>query len=150
MKIKMKKLFLLGFVLLSSLQMLAQDKESRREQIKALKTAYITEGLNLTPEEAQKFWPVYNKFDEQRRTLHKRERADIQAIECITEERANEMVEEYVQIEKEDYLLKKKFFEELRTMFSAKRIIQLKKTEDAFNRKLLKEYRERHANESNE
>ncbi|WP_189604986.1 hypothetical protein [Salinimicrobium marinum] len=146
----MKKLFLLGFVLLSSLQMLAQDKESRREQIKALKTAYITEGLNLTPEEAQKFWPVYNKFDEQRRTLHKRERADIQAIECITEERANEMVEEYVQIEKEDYLLKKKFFEELRTMFSAKRIIQLKKTEDAFNRKLLKEYRERHANESNE
>jgi hypothetical protein len=146
----MKKLFLIGFVLLSSLQMLAQDKENRWEQIKALKTAYITEGLNLTPEEAQKFWPVYNRFDEQRRTLHKRERADIEAIECITEERANEMVEEYVQIEREDYLLKKKFFEELRTMFSAKRIIQLKKTEDAFNRKLLKEYRERHANDQNE
>ncbi len=146
----MKKIFLLGFILLSSLQMLAQDKEDRREQIKALKTAYITEGLNLTPQEAQKFWPVYNKFEEQRRALHKKEHADIQAIECITEERANEMVQEYVQIEKEDYLLKKKFFEELRTMFSAKRIIQLKKTEDDFNRKLLKEYRERHSNNNNE
>ena len=139
----MKKLFILGLVLLGSLQMMAQDRDDRREEIKALKTAYITEGLNLTPEEAQKFWPVYNRFEEKRSNLRRREHADIENLECITEDRANKMVQEYVEIEREDYLLQKEFFQELRSMFSAKRIIQLKKVEDDFHRKLLKEYRAR-------
>ena len=121
----------------------AQDRDSQRERIKALKTAYITEGLDLTSEEAEKFWPVYNKFDQARRELHRRENADIDKIECISEEQASNMVQEYVQIEREDYLLKKKFFKELQGILSAKRIIQLQEVEEDFNRKLLREYRER-------
>ncbi len=140
----MKNLYVLGLLLLSSLQMLAQDRNDR-EQIQALKTAYITEGLNLSPEEAQRFWPVYNRFEEKRRDLRRREHADIENLECITENEANKMVQEYVQIEREDYLLQKQFFEELREIFSAKRIIQLKKVEDDFHRKLLKEYRARNS-----
>ena len=142
----MKKLIIIGFILLGSLHMTAQDRNGHRERIRALKTAHITEGLNLTAKEAEKFWPVYNKFEEERRKLHRREHADIEEIECISEERANQMVKEYVQIEREDYLLKKKFFEELSSIFSAKRIIQLKKVEDEFNRKMLKEYRARQSN----
>ena len=38
------------------------DKVRIAQTIDALKTAYITKELNLTPEEAQKFWPVYNGF----------------------------------------------------------------------------------------
>lgn len=143
----MKKLIIVCFILLGSLHMTAQDREGHRERIRALKTAHITEGLNLTAKEAEKFWPVYNKFEEERRKLHRREHADIEEIECISEERANQMVKEYVQIEREDYLIKKKFFEELSSIFSAKRIIQLKKVEDEFNRKMLKEYRARHSND---
>lgn len=142
----MKKLIIIGFILFGSLHMTAQDRNGHRERIRALKTAHITEGLNLTAKEAEKFWPVYNKFEEERRKLHRREHADIEEIECISEERANQMVKEYVQIEREDYLLKKKFFEELSGIFSAKRIIQLKKVEDEFNRKMLKEYRARQSN----
>jgi Skp family chaperone for outer membrane proteins len=33
-----------------------------KERIKALKTAYITQELNLTSAEAEKFWPVYNEY----------------------------------------------------------------------------------------
>jgi hypothetical protein len=57
----------------------AQNKESDREDIvKVQKIAFFTEKLNLSPEEAQKFWPVYNdywkrknKIIEDRRTLMK-------------------------------------------------------------------------------
>ena len=139
----MKKLLILGFLLLGSLHMAAQNRDGHRERIRALKTAHITEGLNLTAKEAEKFWPVYNKYDEERRKLHRREHTDIEEIECISEERAGRMLKEYVQIEREDYLLTKKFFEEMSSIFSAQRIIQLKKVEDEFNRKLLREYRAR-------
>lgn len=143
----MKKLFLICFMFFSCLPAFAQDREGHREKIRALKTAHITEGLNLTAQEAQKFWPVYNKYEQKRRQLHKQEHRDIENIECISEEKAKKMLDEYVRLEREDYLLKKQFFQELGTILSAQRIIQLKKVEDDFNRKLLKEYRARQAKE---
>ena len=32
------------------------------KKIQAMEVAYITKELNLTPEEAQKFWPVFNRY----------------------------------------------------------------------------------------
>lgn len=38
-----------------------QDK-TKQDKIKSLEIAYIAKQLDLTPEEAQKFWPVYNEY----------------------------------------------------------------------------------------
>lgn len=42
---------------------LSQVKAQNGEKIQALKIAFITQKLQLTPDEAQKFWPVYNEYD---------------------------------------------------------------------------------------
>jgi hypothetical protein len=34
-------------------------------RIEALKIAYITKRLDLSPDEAQKFWPIYNQYAEE-------------------------------------------------------------------------------------
>ena len=51
----------------------AQDggDETKAEKIQALKIAFITQKLQLTPDEAQKFWPVYNQYDNEIRSLPK-------------------------------------------------------------------------------
>ena len=36
--------------------------EKRQQDIEALKVAFISKELELTPDEAQKFWPVYNQY----------------------------------------------------------------------------------------
>ena len=56
------KRFLILLVLCSSLSISAQKKD-RHEHIKALKVPFLTEELNLTPAEAEKFWPIYNVYD---------------------------------------------------------------------------------------
>lgn len=33
-----------------------------RERIRAAQVAYLSQKLDLTPEEAQKFWPLYNQY----------------------------------------------------------------------------------------
>jgi hypothetical protein len=64
----MKKFLLTVSVLLSSFYAVhAQDDQGgdetkRQEKIKALYVAYITQELNLTADEAQKFWPVHTQF----------------------------------------------------------------------------------------
>lgn len=144
MNIDMKKIFLLSFLLFSVFSISAQEKDEHRERINALKTAYITDGLSLSSQEAQKFWPIYNNYIEKRRELYRREHSDIENLECISEAEANAMLQEYVDIEKQDFLLKKKFYEELKQIFSAQKIIRLQKVEDDFNKKMIMEYRERH------
>ena len=38
-------------------------QEGGKERIRAYKTAYITQELDLSSSEAEKFWPVYNEYD---------------------------------------------------------------------------------------
>lgn len=143
----MKSIIIIFLLLLStgaSLQ--AQGKKDHREKIKALKVAYITQELNMNPEVAQKFWPVYNRYEHQRRDLHKREHIDLDNIQTISEAKAEEMIKEYLTVEKEEYTIKKQLFSDLKKILSSQDIIKLHKLEEDFNKKLLKEYRSRKEN----
>src|ERR1700712_4515510 len=57
----MKRLLLLVSLAFSFLIGLAQNGN----RLEALKIAYITKRLDLSPEEAQKFWPIYNLYAEE-------------------------------------------------------------------------------------
>ena len=61
----MKKLYLLmAFVSIAGFASAQEDlpSEKRQQDIEALKVAFISKELELTPDEAQKFWPVYNQY----------------------------------------------------------------------------------------
>ena len=67
----MKKLLLI-FILSISIVGFSQEhnKERKfkqsREKIEAAKIGYLTNKLDLTSEQAQKFWPVYNEYSDKR------------------------------------------------------------------------------------
>ena len=48
-----------------------EGDDTRAEKIQALKIAFITNKLQLSPDEAEKFWPVYNQYDNEIRRLPK-------------------------------------------------------------------------------
>jgi len=69
----MKK-FVLFLVFISasfSLVKAQDDKDKRSEKIQALKIAFITQKIELTSDEAQKFWPVYNRYETEIRQAYK-------------------------------------------------------------------------------
>jgi len=59
----------------------AQSPGSKLERIEVLKMAYITKELNLTPDEAQKFWPVYNNYTQEIRAARQNCSSDPVACE---------------------------------------------------------------------
>jgi len=73
----MKKYLLIATVLISSIFVAkAQDNQpgdetSRQEKLKALYVAFITEKLELTPDEAQKFWPAHTQFENEIKAVNK-------------------------------------------------------------------------------
>ncbi|MEN9333833.1 MAG: hypothetical protein RLY35_1013 [Bacteroidota bacterium] len=45
-----------------------------KEKIESLRRAYYTQELNLSPTEAEKFWPIYNSFEEHKKQHQKKMR----------------------------------------------------------------------------
>ena len=67
----MKKYLLFLIALFGSFSFVfAQNANGQRsEKIRALKDAFITQKLQLAPPEAEKFWPVYNQYENEIRQL---------------------------------------------------------------------------------
>ncbi len=78
----MKKIYLVaGFVFFAFFAQ-AQDgttelSEKKQQDIQALKIAFISKELELNPTEAQKFWPVYNEYEQELSTALKGNNDDI-------------------------------------------------------------------------
>ncbi len=62
------KHFFLYILLLSGLASQAQAG-NKEEKIQALYVAYMTRELNLTEDDAQKFWPVHAQYDNEVRAI---------------------------------------------------------------------------------
>ena len=139
----MKKIALIVFVLFTVFQAQAQDEErdEKRERIKALKVAFFTQEMNFDEQTAAKFWPIYNKYEKDRRALHKREHVELNNVECMSENDADDLLDEFLSVESEEYKIKKQLFRDLKQIISAKDIIKLHELEDEFHKKLIKEYR---------
>ncbi|HSN61867.1 MAG TPA: hypothetical protein VLR49_13085 [Ferruginibacter sp.] len=64
------KYFILYLLLFTGFATKAQPGPGNKEQkIEALYVAYMTRELNLTEEDAQKFWPVHAQYDNEIRAL---------------------------------------------------------------------------------
>ncbi|MDN3593846.1 hypothetical protein [Zunongwangia endophytica] len=138
----MKKIALIVLLIFGFLTAQAQD-DNEKERIKSLKTAFITQELNFSNKTAQKFWPIYDKYEDKRRALYRKEHRDIENVDCMAEDKAQDLLNDLIEIEKEDYELKKKYFQDLKTILSAQEIVKLHQLEEDFHRKLIKEYRAR-------
>jgi Skp family chaperone for outer membrane proteins len=140
-----KTILILSFILLS----ISSFSQDRHEKIKALKTAYITEHLDLTKAEAEKFWPIYNTFEEEKVALKKEAHEDRKEIdvENLTEAQANVMLAEMKTLNNRRNEIYNNLITDLQKVISAKKIVLLKKAEDDFNKKMFEEYRKRHRTE---
>lgn len=139
-------------LLLVSLGSFAQGggkMREKKEQVKALKVAFLTNELSLSTAEAEKFWPVYNAFDDKQFELrHQKMRAymdrmDDGSVEKMSDKEAAAFLAQMENTEDELYQLRKKFVSNLKGIISPVKIIKLKKAEEDFNRKLLKQYRDK-------
>ena len=124
-----------------------ESMQEKKEKIKTLKVAFFTTELDLTTNEAEKFWPLYNTFDDKQFELrHQKMRAFMKrmsdgSLDKITEKEANNFLVQMEDTEEELFLLRKKFTLNLRKILPSVKIIKLRKAEEDFNRKLLHQYR---------
>jgi adenylate kinase len=140
----MKKLVLILFLV--SCGLTAQN--DRKEKIKAIKTAYITEQLDLSSSEAEKFWPVYNDYEDKMKSLRENDRREIylnirENIESMSDKEANTLLDKHLEIKAKELRYQEELVVNLRRAISPKKILKLKKAEQDFKKKLLERFKQR-------
>lgn len=144
-----KRLFLIIISFLSVAAFSQKKMKEKQDQIKAIKVAFITNELNLTADEAAKFWPIYNTFEDKQLEVRKTKlkgslhRMNDEKLDNITENEASTLLSEMESAEENLFQLKKKFNLDIRGILPAAKILKLKKSEDNFNRKLLQQFKEK-------
>ena len=144
----MKKNILFIWILFCGLNNLEAQNNDKHENFRAYKIAYITQQLDLSPTEAEKFWPLYNEFGKQFYQLKviqtrdmKRKIKENGGIDNLSEVEANEYVTKLLDSEKEIVKLKMKYYDQLKNVISPNKILKLYNAETGFNRRLLSEFR---------
>jgi len=143
----MKSKIITILVFLFSIISIAQPNKEKIEKVKALKVAYITKELSLTSAEAEKFWPVYNAYDEKQfelrhtkmRTIMMKYKGD--GIDKLNDKEAAIILSEMESIDEDLIALRKKFTKDAKEIIGAKKVLLLKKVEEDFTRTLFKQYR---------
>ncbi len=121
----------------------------RMERIKSQRIAFLTEKMSLTPEEAQKFWPVLNEFHKKRQELlieHRNQWPRNTEVSKLSEREAERYSEDQVQNIEKAAKLARELHEALKKILPAKKIALLYEAEEEFNRKLVRERINRPAN----
>ena len=130
-------------VMLCPLFMLGQNHkmDKKRERIEVQKIAFITKQLDLTPKEAQKFWPVYNQFSDARKQLHKQHKENRKDIDNLSDSEIEQVIDNHIILDQKELDIKKKYHAEFKKVLSNKKIAKLYHSEDQFKRELLKRIR---------
>lgn len=148
----MKKYILLLLLAIFAFGQGTAQKKSKRDYIKSLKIAFLTENLDLTTEEAQKFWPVYNNYEERKYTEIYREYKGIKhtlkdkEFSAVSETEATKILDKLIQIDQDKLELEKALINDLTRIIPATKILYLKKLEDDFNHKLLDKLKKEYHN----
>jgi len=145
---KTNKIALIIIVLLSIHSFGQSPKGEKKEQIKALKVGFITNELALTSDEATKFWPIYNAYDDKQFELRHQKMKAFKGrmddnLDQMTDKEASVLLAQMESNEDELYQNRKRFIANLKGILPPVKIIKLKKAEDDFNRKLLQQYRDK-------
>lgn len=139
MKKKFFKWGLSMFLFLSfSLMLLGQN--TQRERVEAEKVAFITKRMQLTPKQAQGFWPIHTEYEKAERNIKQKYRNRL-SIEAMSEAEAEEAIEKRLRMEEELLALKKNYFTRFKTVISPRQILLLQKANTEFRQYLLQEIR---------
>ncbi len=143
----MKRLYIiLSLILVCS--SFTQAQEKRREEIEAFRVAYFTRQLNLTADEAKKFWPVFNEMQTEMQKIQKdkraRHRTIKQGMESLSDAELEKMINDEMAAKQKELDIEKKYHEKFKDILPMQKLALYYRAQDGFKRELLRKLQDQH------
>jgi hypothetical protein len=134
-------IFSIVLAFLPFLQVTAQNPNL--EKLNAYKIAFFTRRLNLTSQEAEKFWPVYNEFQDKRNAIQI-ERQTLnrnfnQNELNMTEKELIEAGNKHVALQVQEAALAQEYHKKFKEILAPAKVFRLYQAENQYRLQLLNE-----------
>lgn len=118
----------------------------KSEIIKEEKIKFFNEKLNLTEEESEKFWPIYNDFQNRRERIFNERKSNVDFLSDNADNMSNEEINEYADLildsfKKESDLMNE-YFEKFKVVLPINKAVKIFNAEHEFKAYLMHHIRD--------
>lgn len=140
-----KGIFLTAMMLWSVISVTLAQQVTPPERLTAYKVAFFTKRLNLTTEEAQRFWPVYNDLQKKKNAIQAERAAIYRNINLnelnVSEKEIIEAGDRLVSLDVQEASLTAEYHKKFREVLSPIKVARLYQAENQYRLILLNELR---------
>jgi hypothetical protein len=140
----MKKIITLTGMLFLLLPLFAQKEEGgplseeKRKEFEAQKVAFFTQEMKLTPEEAIKFWPLYNEMQDKIKEASRPAWGLHDKSTDLSDEQARVNIETVLSMEEAMLKIRGEYYQKIMREISARKVWLMLDAERNFHRQLVK------------
>jgi hypothetical protein len=151
MTMKRKAISIAVLMILSFSWIMAQNPNM--ERLNAYKIAFFTKRLDLTSQEAEKFWPVYNEFQGNKLKIQQ-ERIQLNRnfnlnISAMSDKEMTKGIDDYIALETKEAELSQEFHKKFKEILPPLKVIRLYQAENQYKMQLLNELQDRRQTRGN-
>ena len=110
------------------------QQNNKEDKMLSIKIAYITEKIELTSKQSEKFWPVYFELEDKLRAINKQKRN----FDNLSDEQLKEALMQQFKDEKRKIEIKESYINKFLDIISIRQLYNLYKSEKSFKRELIK------------
>ncbi|HEX2937237.1 MAG TPA: hypothetical protein VHO72_17920 [Bacteroidales bacterium] len=145
---KLRYIILILLVVPSVLGVKAQQTNKQFvNKVQSQRIAFFTQRMEITPAEAQKFWPLYNEYTQKKNALSDEKNKLTKAYKAnsatMTESEVDATIQKYVSLAKQETELLEDYNKKFRSVLPAQKVMKLYLAEFEFKEWLLKQIREK-------
>ena len=120
--------------------------QERNERIEAMKVSFITEQLDLTPEEAKVFWPIHNAYEKEKKSMMQayRQRAGntTQDLNELTSDEAKNLIAKEIEFQQKRVDMMKQYVGKFQSVLPVEKVAILLTLENKFKKKLVQQLKQ--------
>jgi len=129
-------------LIVSVLATMAQAQpENREARLAAFRAEVFTRVLQLTPEEAQNFWPIYNELADKREQTQQELRPGKQ-LDQMSDAEVEDQIKRHFEMKQREIDLEREAYQKLRKALPIRKIAKLPMAEREFRESLVKKLQE--------
>ena len=111
------------------------------EKLQAARIAFITTRIDLKPEQAEKFWPIFNEYNDKREATMRQIAELNRNTESITEDQAKDRIKKRFELQQTMLNEEQQFVQKASGVLTAKQILMLNNIARDFTRQLYQRQR---------
>jgi hypothetical protein len=116
-------------------------QERREERIQAFRVAMYTNILNLTAEEAQGFWPVYNELQDRLDQLQEQYKP-ARPLDSMNDAEVEDLLKRRFELRQRELDLEKEYYLKMRKVLPLRKIARIPQAEREFREALVQKLKE--------